>query len=331
MEAGKKARSKIPAFDGFLIGLLCCAALGVVLPVPASLAQPFSSLVTGAIVLLFFCNGLKLPTEAVVSGFGHWRLHLTILALTFIMYPLAALTLRRLTGDNMDPKLWVGIFFLACVPSTVQSSVAFISLAKGNVPAAIAQASASNILGVILTPLLAAWLVVGVTGGVSLSTISNICFLLLLPFAAGHLLRPLLFRYAEPHLKRIAMLDKSTILLVVYTAFSKATLSNQWGSVSGKDLFLLGIFCAALLGMGLLMSFMMGQWLGFNPPDRITIFYAGTLKSLATGVPIAQLILPASQIGIAVLPLMIFHQLQLLLCGWLANRTAIAQRKPQSL
>jgi sodium/bile acid cotransporter 7 len=322
MKAGKKAKFRAPAADGFLIGLLCCAALGVILPVPATLAQAFSALITGAIVLLFFCNGLKLTTEAVVGGFGHWRLHLTILVLTFIMYPLAALTLHRLTGNNLSPNLWVGIFFLACVPSTVQSSIAFVSLANGNVPAAIAQASASNVLGVILTPLLAAWLVVGVTGGISISTIGNICLLLLLPFAAGHLLRPLLFRYAEPHLQRISMLDKLTILLVVYSAFSKATISHQWDSVSSKELFLLGVFCAVLLGIGLLISFMIGRLLGFNLRDRTTIFYAGTLKSLATGVPIAQLILPASQIGMAVLPLMIFHQLQLLLCGWLANRAA---------
>jgi sodium/bile acid cotransporter 7 len=304
------------------LGLVGFAILGFTMPIQPSAAPAFSALVSGAVVILFLCHGLRLPKEAVVSGFGHWRLHITILAATYLVYPAAAFGLHAALPELLSVDLWIGIFFLSCVPSTVQSSIAFVSIAKGNVPAAIAQASASNLIGVVATPLLAACMIANLAGGISLAAIGNVCLQLLLPFAVGNLLRPLLFHYVEPHLGRIAMLDKATILLVVYSAFSAATISGIWSQLEGGEVLIILGMCIVLLAIGLSTSFKLGRWLGFEQADRTTIFYAGTLKSLATGVPIAQLILPSGVIGLALLPLMIFHQLQLLLCGWLASRTS---------
>jgi solute carrier family 10 (sodium/bile acid cotransporter), member 7 len=306
--------------DGFVTSLLIAAALASLFPADGDFRAAIDLVVQAAIVTLFFFHGLRLSREAVISGFGHWRLHLTILAMTFALYPLAGLGLSLTLPDALPAPLWVGILFLACVPSTVQSSISLISIAKGNVPAAVAQAAASNLAGILLTPLAASFLIAVQGSELPLSGIWKIAGQLLLPFAIGHIVRPWLFRYAEPHLKRLALLDKAVIVLVVYAAFSTATREGIWQKLDVSTILIVAAICFALLLLGMGMTRLLAKATGFNRPDSLTLFHAGTLKSLATGVPMAQILIAPAQLGMVIIPLMIFHQLQLITCTWIANR-----------
>ncbi len=308
--------------DGFLTALLVAGVLGSVAPAAGGFALALDRVVYAAIVVLFFLHGLRLSRESVVQGVVHWRLHLAILVLTFGAYPLLAFGLSKAMPGLLPADLWAGVIFLACVPSTVQSSISLIAIARGNVPGAVAQAAASNMLGVLLTPA-AAGLAIALHGAsVPLSGIGGIAVQLLLPFALGQLFRPVLLKAAEPHFRRMALIDKATIVLVVYSAFSAAARAGIWDRLTWPVLVPLVGVCLLLLALGMAASAAMGRIGGFGAADRTTIFYAGTLKSLATGVPMMQVLLPASQIGLAVVPLMIFHQAQLAVCTWLAGRAA---------
>ncbi len=306
--------------DGFVTSLLIAAALAAIVPAQAGFGVVIDRIVQAAIVVLFFFHGLRLSREAVVSGFGHWRLHVTILGVTFALYPLAGLGLATTLPNALPAPLWVGMLFLACVPSTVQSSISLISIARGNVPAAVAQAAASNLAGILLTPLAASLLITVQGSELPLSGIWKIAGQLLLPFAVGHLLRPWLFRFAEPHLKRLALLDKAVIVLVVYAAFSTATREGIWEKLDLVTIFTVSVPCFLLLLLGMGMTKLLGKLVGFDRADSLTLFHAGTLKSLATGVPMAQILIAPAQLGMVIIPLMIFHQLQLIICTWIANR-----------
>ncbi|MGE5723130.1 MAG: bile acid:sodium symporter, partial [Sphingomonadales bacterium] len=191
--------------DPFIAALLACVALASLLPARGGFASAVDVAATAAIVLLFFLHGLRLPREAVVQGLRHWRLHLTILATTFLLFPMLGVGVAALAPGLLPPALWLGVLFLCVLPSTVQSSIAFTSIAGGNVAGAVAAATASNLIGIALTPLLLR-LVSEVHGaGVPLSGIWTIVLELLLPFAVGHLLRPWLGAFAARHKRLLAL------------------------------------------------------------------------------------------------------------------------------
>lgn len=306
--------------DAFVVSLFLATAFAAVFPAIGWLRDAMDALVQGAIALLFFFHGLRLSRGSVIAGFGHWRLHSAILAVTFLAYPLAALGMATALPQALSPELWVGMLFLACVPSTVQSSISLISIAKGNVPAAVAQAAASNLAGIILTPLVASALIAVQGAELPLSNVWKIAGQLLLPFVLGHFLRPWLFRYAEPHLKRMALLDKAVIVLVVYAAFSTATREGIWQRLDGGTILIVIGLCLLLLALGMAMAIATAKLSGFDRPDALTLFHAGSLKSLATGVPMAQILIAPAQLGMVIIPLMIFHQLQLIIHTMVANR-----------
>ena len=308
--------------DAFVAALFIAAAFAAIFPADGWVRSPIEALVLGAIALLFFFHGLRLSRESVIAGLGHWRLHGAILAVTFLAYPLAALGLATAFPQALSPELWVGMLFLACVPSTVQSSISLISIAKGNVPAAVAQAAASNLAGIMLTPLVASALIAVQGADLPLSNIGKIAGQLLLPFALGHLLRPWLFRFAKPHLNRMALLDKAVIVLVVYAAFSTATREGIWQRLDGGTILIVTGLCFFLLVLGMGMAVTASKLCRFNRPDGLTLFHAGSLKSLATGVPMAQILIVPAQLGMVIIPLMIFHQLQLIIHTMIANRQA---------
>ncbi|MBL0923334.1 MAG: bile acid:sodium symporter [Sphingomonadaceae bacterium] len=304
--------------DRFLAGLVLMVVAASLFPANVTVRPILDNVVTIAIMVLFFFHGLRLSRASVLAGFGHWRLHLAILGVTFLLYPLAALALAKLLAPLMVPELWVGILFLACVPSTVQSSISLISIARGNVAAGVAQAAASNMLGVVLTPITAGLLLSVQGHDLGLSGIGKIASQLLLPFAVGHALRPLLLRWVEPYLKTVSTIDRGTILLVVYSAFSAAAAAGIWGKLSVASLAAMLLACALLLSFGLTVTALIGR--RFDREDAEAIRYAGTLKSLATGLPMAKILLTAPQAGLVIVPLMLFHQMQLFVCGWLAGR-----------
>ncbi len=309
--------------DGFIIAILAAVGVAAVLPATGRAEDVLDVVVVAAIALLFFLYGARMePTEA-IAGLRHWRLHLTILGFTFLLFPLIGLALRPIAPYLVGEALTVGILFLCVVPSTVQSSIAFTSIARGNVAGAIVSASLSNILGVFLTPLLVIALI-STTGGVTISgmAVVDICLQILLPFILGQLSRPLTARFVMRRRNLLKYSDRGTIVLVVYAAFSKGMDEGIWSTVGIGDILVL-VALSVVLVVGLLwLTGVVSNRLGFSRGDRIAIQFCGTKKSLATGLPMAAIIFSGGSVGIVVLPLMIFHQVQLMICSWLAARYA---------
>lgn len=310
-------------FDNFTLALLAVVALATWLPASGAVATFFEVLTHLAIGLLFFLHGAKLSREAVIAGAGHWRLHLLVFACTFVMFPLLGLLLKPLILPLVGEALYLGVLYLCALPATVQSAIAFTSLARGNVPAAICSAAASSLLGIVLTPLLV-MLLMGVEGdsGSSLEAVWAIVLQLLVPFVAGQLARRWIGGWVARNAGWLKSVDQGSILLVVYTAFSGAVVSGLWHAVPVSHLLGLTLVCCVLLALVLFCTQSLGRWLGFNVEDRITILFAGSKKSMATGVPMAQLLFASSAVGALILPLMLFHQIQLMVCAVLAQRYA---------
>lgn len=306
--------------DPFILALLATMAVASLFPVHGLGADLVHWLATAAIVLLFFFHGAKLSRAAVLDGIRHWRLHLVILASTFLLFPLIGIGMASAFPRLMSAPLWTGILFVAALPSTVQSSIAFTSIARGNVPAAIAAASASQLLGVLVTPLLVG-LLVGVHGGQApISGIGSIMLQILVPFLAGHLLQPWIGDWVGRHKSLIAVTDRATILIAVYSAFSAAVIEGIWSRLPLPSLAVLVGLCALMLAIALFFTRTLARLLGFGRADEITIIFCGTKKSLIQGVPMARVLFAGPDLGLILLPIMIFHQMQLMACAWIANR-----------
>ncbi|MDX3929286.1 MAG: bile acid:sodium symporter family protein [Shinella sp.] len=313
--------------DTFTILLVLTVILASVLPVSGTPADWFGLATKMAIALLFFLHGARLSRDVVVAGLLHWRLHLFILATTFGLFPLVGLAFGTL--DLLPPALYAGILFLCVLPSTVQSSIAFTSMAGGNVPAAICSASASNIFGMFLTPLLVGLLFAtasGETGGFSIDALEQILLQLLAPFILGQILQPWIGDWIRARKKLLAPVDRGSILMVVYLAFSEAVTEGLWHTISVQDLGLVVLADVALLAVALLVTFFGSRLLRFSREDQIAIVFCGSKKSLASGVPMANVIFAGQGIGSIVLPLMLFHQIQLMVCAVLAQRYAEARK-----
>jgi len=307
--------------DPFLLFLVATILLATFTPARGGFAVAVGWLSVVTIVLLFFFHGAKLARDEVIAGLTHWRLHLTILASTFLFFPLLGLIGFKAWPSLLPQDLWVGMLFLCALPSTVQSAIAFVSMARGNVPAAIASASASQMLGIVLTPLLMG-LMAGAHGGgsVNLKGIGEIAAQILLPFVVGHLLRPWVGGWVGRHKALIGITDRSTIIVAVYGAFSAAVLEGLWHKLPPASLALLVGVNAVVLAVGLGFTWGLGRALGFERADRITIQFCGTKKSLLQGVPMAKVLFPGPQTGVILLPIMLFHQMQLMACAFIARR-----------
>ncbi|MBS7600748.1 MULTISPECIES: bile acid:sodium symporter family protein [Pseudomonas] len=316
-------------FDNFTLALLGVILIATLLPCEGRGAVVFGWLTNLAIGLLFFLHGAKLSREAVAAGAGHWRLHLLVFACTFVMFPLLGMLFKPLFLPLVGDELYLGVLYLCALPATVQSAIAFTSLARGNVPAAICSAAASSLLGIVLTPLLVV-LLMDVEGdsGSSLDGVLKIVAQLLVPFVAGQLARRWIGSWVARNARWLKRVDQGSILLVVYTAFSDALVSGLWHAVPPSRLLGLALVCCLLLAVVLWLTSALGRWLGFNLEDRITILFAGSKKSMATGVPMAQVLFVGGGIGAMILPLMLFHQLQLMVCAVLAQRYAARSDEP---
>ncbi len=311
--------------DNFTLAIVAAVVIASVLPASGVAAQIVHVATILAIALLFFLHGARLSREAVVAGALHWRLHLLVLCSTFVLFPLLGEALRHTLGSFLPDSLLVGLMFLCLLPSTVQSSIAFTSIARGNVAAAVCSASLSNLIGIFLTPALVA-LLMNLKGGVSLSAVVSILLQLLAPFLAGHFLRPWIGAFVARHKAALGFVDRGSILLVVYLAFSQAVLNGIWHVIGVADLVTLVVVCALLLAMVLAITVTAARWFGFERADEIAIMFCGSKKSLASGVPMASVLFPLAQVGVAVLPLMLFHQIQLIVCAVLARRYANASQ-----
>src|ERR1700733_6446571 len=309
--------------DPFLLALAATVALAAVLPAHGAAAEAASIAAKSAIALLFFLYGARLSPQQAWHGVRQWRLHLLVLATTFVLFPLLGLAARALVPAVLTNDLYRGVLFLCLVPSTVQSSIAFTSIARGHVSAAIVSASLSNILGIVLTPLLVV-LLMDTSGAIRVdgSSIRDIVVQLLLPFGAGQLARPWIAGLITRYAALLKVVARGSILLVVYTAFSMGVVQGIWVSVDVWRLILGAIVAALLLAVVLASTSVIGRLARLDRGDAIVLLFCGSKKSLASGLPMALVFFPAATVGLTMLPLMIFHQIQLVVCALIAGRLA---------
>lgn len=312
---------KLLALDRFTILLVLMVLLATLLPISGQLAYYFNILTTVAIAVLFFLHGAKLSREAVIEGMLHWRMHALVFIFTFLIFPLIGLLSRPVLEPVLGQQLYWGFLFMCFLPSTVQSSIAFTSMAKGNVAGAVCSASFSNIIGMFITPILVSYFILGQSQHDfdPTKSIVQITLLLLVPFILGQLLRPFIFPQMRKFPSVVKVFDQGSILMVVYGAFSSAVVAGLWQQVSGITLIYLTLACSVLLTVVMLLALYLPKWLGFNQADQITIFFCSSKKTLASGVPMAQILFIGQPLGMIVLPIMIFHQIQLMVCGVIAN------------
>lgn len=276
----------------------------------------------------FFSARRKAVTPGRICGASRWRLHTVILLTTFVLFPL--LGLKPLLSPLATPTLYAGILFLCTLPSTVQSSIAFTAIAKGNVPAAICSASASSIIGIFFTPVVVSLILSSHVGSESAwIMIGEILLQLLVPFGCGQFVQPRISGWLERNENIVGLVGRGSILLIVYSAFSAAVGKGLWHEMPPSALAGLLIADSALLAAALITTGLISKWLGFERADRVTIIFRGSKKSLSQGITMAKIIFASHTVGAAVLPLMVFHQIQLMACAALAQRWGrLAERAP---
>lgn len=308
--------------DPYISAIVFMVVLASVIPCRGQAAAIMSGVTYAAIALLFFLYGARLPVETIIEGLTNWRLQLTVFICTFLLFPILGLAFSHLFQSLLGSSLSMGLLFLCLLPSTVQSSIAFTSIARGNVAAALCSASISNLLGIFVSPLLAAIFIAKHGAGFSPASIKDIVLQLLVPFLAGQLLRPWLKEFVIKHKFILGLVDRGSILLVVYTAFSEGVVNGIWHQIDLQSLVLLLLINLLLLVVLLVITTVTSRRLGFSKEDEIAIVFCGSKKSLASGLPIANVLFPAHLVGLMVLPLMLFHQVQLMACAALARRYA---------
>ena len=300
----------------------------ILVPARGDFATIFAAATSWIIAFLFFLYGARLSTRQALAGLTHWRLHLTILSFTFILFPIIGVLLTPLkyvVGDG----LYAGILYLTLVPSTIQASVAFTSIARGNVAGAIVSASLSSLVGVVATPLLAMLLMNGGHVQISGKVFVDIAVQIFLPFVLGQLVQKWVGPFARTKVAKWT--DKLTVMMVVYSAFSASMVAGIWTSIAWWQVVLLIAIAVALVALMLWLTSFIATRLGFNRADRVAIMFCGSKKSLAAGLPMATIIFGAGTIGLLILPLMIFHQIQLMMCAWLAGRLSHDPLTPEEL
>jgi solute carrier family 10 (sodium/bile acid cotransporter), member 7 len=314
-------RPKTIPLDTFLLALVATLGIAALLPAHGKAADIVTVAAKAAIALLFFLYGARLSPQQAWQGVRQWRLHLLVLATTFVVFPALGLAARALVPSVLTTDLYNGVLYLCLVPSTVQSSIAFTSMARGHVPAAMVSASLSNIVGVVLTPLLVELLMgTGRAPAVHGSAIIDIMLQLLLPFTLGQLARPLLASALTRHDVLVQVVDRGSILLVVYTAFSMGVAQGIWRSVEPWRLVSVTVVATVLLALVLVGTTVTGRLARLDRGDAIVLLFCGSKKSLASGLPMALVLFPAATVGLIMLPLMVFHQVQLVVCALIANR-----------
>lgn len=313
-------------FDWFLVGMIVAVLLAWLLPGPGAhdgVLHP-AILNKAGVALIFFLHGLALSFDALKAGTLRWRLHMVVQLCTFLLFPIVGLAIFFSCRGMLADDLRLGFFFLCALPSTVSSSVAMTATARGNVPSAVFNASLSGLLGVFLTPLWVGLVIQGSGESMPLGkVILDLVLLLLVPLAVGQVCRPWLGHFAHKHKKGIHVVDRGVILILIYTSFCDSMVNGVW---SGQSI---GVLLATMVGSGVL--FFLVMWsvslacdkLGFPVEDRITAIFCGSKKSLASGVPMAHIIFGAHPgLSLILLPILIYHPLQLVICGWLAGRWA---------
>jgi sodium/bile acid cotransporter 7 len=308
--------------DRFLLLLLLTVALAALLPARGVAAGYVEHGVTAAVAALFLLYGARLSPAAVKAGLMHWRLQSMVFGATYVLFPVIGIVAALLLRHHLPADLTTGLLFMCLLPSTVQSSIAFTSIAGGNVPAALCSASVSNMLGVVLTPLLVAQLLPAASGGLSLTAVEDIAGQILLPFLVGQAIRPWVGAWLSRHPLLTSVVDRGSVLVIVYAAFSAGMVAHVWSQLSVEALGAVLAIDLAVLALVIVLTTAASRWLGFSTEDEIAIVFCGSKKSMAGGIPMAAILFPGHALGLIVLPIMLFHQAQLFVCATLARRYA---------
>jgi sodium/bile acid cotransporter 7 len=312
---------KLP-IDQFLLWLTATVALAAVLPARGDAAVYVDHTVTAAVALLFLLYGARLSPTAVKEGLLHWRLQSMVFSSTYLLFPLVGVAASLALRPYLPADLATGLLFMCLLPSTVQSSIAFTAIARGNVPAALCSASVSNLLGVVLTPILVALLLSSAGSGFSIVAFEEIAAQIVAPFVIGQLIRPWVGAWLLSHSRLTSAVDRGSVLLIVYAAFSAGMVEGIWGQLSVGTLAAVLATDLAVLAVVIVSTMLASRWMGFSTEDEIAIVFCGSKKSMASGIPMAAILFPGHALGLIVLPIMLFHQAQLFVCAILARRYA---------
>ena len=316
--------------DPFTLLLLVVIVIASLFPAQGALEHSLSTLAGAAVALLFLIHGAALSRQQIRAGALHWRLHLFIGALTFLVFPLLVLPIDYLAPRWIPEDLALGFLYLGVLPSAVSSSIAFTAMARGNVPAAICSSAASNVFGMMLTPFLLMLLVstTGDGGFQVIDALRDIIMQLLLPFALGHGLRTWVGGWLDRHPAFSARYDQGVILLIVYVAFSQSVVGGLWQQLPVSAIALALLLCLLILLLLLALTTWLARRLGFNHADEIAAVFCGSKKSLASGLPMAKVLFASHPgFGMIVLPIMCYNQIQILVGAALAQRYRKASRR----
>ena len=317
LEAGLKRIG----IDRYMILLAVTVLLATLAPARGDFAVFVRHAAFWAVALLFFLYGAKLSTATVVTGFANWKLQIACLACTFLLFPVLAMVATPFAATVFPAAIVTGLLYIGCMPSTVQSSIAFTSISNGNVAGAVCAASISNLIGVVLSPLLLMLLIPSAASfTIDPSAIWKIAQQILLPFVAGQLCRPLLAGFLNRHKMPTTIVDRGSILLIVYSAFSVGVVNGIWRIMPWQSVVFLVLACMALLALVMGVAIAAGRLAGMDKPDLLALFYCGSTKSLATGLPMAGILFAGQDISLIVLPLMLFHLIQLVVCAVISQR-----------
>lgn len=306
--------------DPYILAMLLVIALAAVLPARGAGAPIASGAADAGVVFLFFLYGARLSAREALGGMMQWKLQIAILLCTFGLFPLLGLGIAGLAPASFPPTLVTGFVFLTLLPSTVQSSIAFTAVARGNVAASLCAATISNMLGVFLSPLMVGWLLK--TSGVALdfSVFADIILKLMAPFLLGQALRRWIGGFVMRNRGWLSYFDRGSILLIIYSAFSRGMVDHIWSRIDGVDLIVLMLVLTLLLAIVLVASYLLGSRVLGEPIENvISLQFCGSKKSLASGLPMATVLFTGSSVSLVVLPLMLFHQIQLFVCAFLAR------------
>jgi solute carrier family 10 (sodium/bile acid cotransporter), member 7 len=308
--------------DRFVLLLFATILLASLLPVSGSFAVAAAMISSAAIFLLFFLNGVRLPRDEVLHGVRNWRLQGAISLFVFGVMPMVGLGLSHLFDTILPPTLALGLLFAGTLPSTIQSASAYSALARGNVAASVVAAALINLTGVVLSPLLFAALAHSDDAPISGDAIGRIALILLLPFALGQVSQRWLKPWVDRHKILTTWMDRISIAIPVYVAFSGAVVAGIWSVVHGDEL----AWLAAALSVMLVAGFGGAWWIGgamrLPRADRITMLFSGGQKSIAIGAPLAATIFPPAIAGMVLLPTLAYHMAQLILSAPLATQLA---------
>ena len=313
--------------DPLIVALLVTAGVATALPARGEVLRWLVHASIVAIGLLFLLYGARLSTAETMTGLRRWRLHVVTLSTTFIAFPLLGLGTQLLDGTLLTSSLASGVLLLCLVPSTVQSCIVYTRIAGGNVAGAVVSASLSNLLGVFATPALVA-LLMAADATIDTRSIVRIVLQLFAPFVVGQLLRPVVGSFVTRRDPQLRLFDRGSILLVVYVAFSEAANADVWASQSVGSVLGAAIVCAALLAIAMGWTVVVGRLIGLPRADRVAFLFCGSNKSLASGLPIASVLFATDQVALIVLPLMLYHQMQIITGAVLAGRLAPPEAVP---